>query len=913
MEVVFLAEDDPMETLRMLHASASASHFDSLSPVDRAVAERDVAAHGDPRTTVRFDVLPDGVVQGVTSPAFMVPRASLGVDVGAPPRDIAIAFATRFVRLWKADTSSLVDLRVSVEATPDAVGVGGWRVDLTQMARGVPVEGATLRVLVDGATGAVRGFTGTLADLRPVASTTPTVDAPTASSVVALADGELLGDTRLVVWGGDHTGGGARLSWEVSVMQDGGVLRQEYVDAATGEPLATRPIARALMRRSLWDLRALAGYHYLTCQKWMTSYPLTLCPSSCTACNSNPVDCALCACEAASGDPSGCAAQIWRYDGVGPLASCAANGDPIGEGACGVDATRLWGDLSRAYNYWSVTYGRDSWNATGAWMFGKVRDDSTAYGGIAHRIDVNHDGTLDTAWVTIQENPDRQESESILLHGHELGHVLQFGTELDNGLGFWSQGYQNDESNADFHSFAYAGLPLGGLPPASEGYRCGLAQLNHYTDYNTANVGQQNKFISTCNAWLISQNTGAPITHYGVTVPALPAATAQATYEQIAYRTLDVYWQTTGTMSTWWNQELSSAYDLHGFTAPYYTTQAAGDAIGRWTGLGGVGSSVALADRFASVSFPGSTRSPCVFYRPTAGGNQIVYQCYNAGYWTAATNFNNVAVDPTTTEPAVSMRYELGSNVAYVFWVGTGSRIYYRRFDPATFTIGASANFGASVLAQGALAAAPVYESGSYDRVVVVVYHPSTSSTSYSWTYLGSATGTAMGATYNSDTPPALVGYPYYDRIYFLRGDAAASATPRHIKYASYVLSGGWSTMQDITPLWASDTFVVPNVVRTDRGVSLASYGRTQQRLRMSYVTMGDGTGGARQLWYVTLRENPSMPGTLQTDAYRPVPMAALGASTPSSSGGLGVMGAGYPLVHFWATPKIYEWRTFSD
>jgi hypothetical protein len=194
-----------------------------------------------------------------------------------------------------------------------------------------------------------------------------------------------------------------------------------------------------------------------------------------------------------------------------------------------------------------------------------------------------------------------------------------------------------------------------------------------------------------------------------------------------------------------------------------------------------------------------------------------------------------------------------------------------------------------------------------------------------------------MGAHYDTDAsvPPSLVAFPYYTRIYFFRGDAAASATPRHIRYGSYTYSpthcAGWSYPpggdDDLTALFNESEDMIPDVVRTDRGVALAEYSRTPgvDRLRMAFVTYNAvprtpcvQSTGTRELWYATLRE--SSPGVLDNEIgnYLAVPLKAVQGFVSSSAGGLAPHPAGYPLAHFWSVSSspsglLRTWRTYSD
>jgi hypothetical protein len=467
------------------------------------------------------------------------------------------------------------------------------------------------------------------------------------------------------------------------------------------------------------------------------------------------------------------------------------------------------------------------------------------------------------------------------------------------------------EHNADVNGHRYQGLTLGA------GYDCASGtDLKHYSHWwsNPDDV-QANKFIGNCQGWLMMQ-PGAPTTHYGVNVTSMGAAA----YDQVWYRALDLYFHTSHDYFDWWNALVSATFDLYGFGAAYNTAVAARDAAGGFTNFNVPSGATAIApnDRAAAVGWPGGTNTPCVFYRATDTSTQIVYRCLSGGAWTAGASFNNVGVDPAASEPSVTYRYESGTIYAYVFWrAATTNRIRYRRFNPATFAIGPASDLGPSHLTSGPVAVASVLETAAIDRVVVV-YHPVATPNYFYWTYLGSTTpGVDMGPAFDSDAPPALSPYPYPNRIYFVRPNFAGGATSRHLQYASYTLGGGWTAPTSLTALFSGDAHLHPEVVRSARGVSLAQYNRTPgvNRLRASFVTMGDGTGGNPELWLATLRE--TAPGVLGRENYRAVPLAPT-AGASQSAGGLAVGSAGYPLYHFWGqgsatAPKLAIWSMASD
>lgn len=440
----------------------------------------------------------------------------------------------------------------------------------------------------------------------------------------------------------------------------------------------------------------------------------------------------------------------------------------------------------------------------------------------------------------------------------------------------------------------------------------------------TANAEQGNKHIGDCHGWLMMRS-GSPTVHYGVTV----SPTTAASYDQVTYRALDVYFTGGDDYFDWWNQMIVSASDLYGlWSDPHKTALAARDAIGGWTGLQtlpvGV-TGVHTNDRFAAVGWDGAPRGPCVFYRYSGSTTQIYYSCRDTSGWSSAAPFNDVGVDPAASEPTAAYRYESGHFI-YVLWRGTDDRIHYRLFDPQTLTIGPSLDLGGSAnrLTSGPVAAASIFESASTDRLVIV-YHPKSQPTWYFATHLGSSTVTDLGPAVDATSDPTLVAFPYFEwttgtnRIYFVRPDATWSATPGHLRHLSYSLAGGWSsTPQSLTDQFSGEPGMLANVVRTDRGVALAEYNRSTgtTRLRMAFVTTGDETGGQRELWYATFRQ--STPGTLErAPGYRAVPLAPVGSGTHQSAGGLALGTERSPLYHFWGDSgpvgKLASWQTFSD
>ncbi len=901
--------DDALAELRVLHAGAVGRALDGLSPAERATVAARFAETADHPGLLRLRFTAAGTPRDISAPGFAVLPDDLGLPATAGPRSLADAFVHRFAAAWGVPATAFDEATVDEDVHRSPLGHDVTTVIYRQRHGSLPVIGAFVAVHVGLAERAVIGVSGSF---LPIAGLhmTPVLDAPSAAGIAPLDAGERAAPPRLVVWSEFRTGrsSAAHLAWQVPIeFAGGGLSRVAYLDAMDGRLLARYPVAKYSLRRSLWDERGRSGYDDYTCTKWAgTAEPwpteLDSCPAQCTPCRTDQRDCALCTCWS-SGSPVDCELQIWRYD---ETLGCVANGDPPGEQDCALtpDATKMWKDLGVAWNYWSTSFLRDSWDGAGAWVWGTVRPDPAIFpgGGRSVPVDVAMDGTFDAVHTIVASG-----AAATQLDGHELGHVLQWGTQTFGGYtdaGFHDQGNDAAEHNADAHGFRYAG---GGFPA---GYRCDVAGLAHHTQFHSWNASQENKFIGNCHGWLMSQNTGSPITHYGVSVTPM----SLGTYDQVWYRNLDVYRATNDDYFDWWNDMATAAYDLYGFGAPYDTALAAARAIGSWTGFAFVSQGVPPADRYAVVGWPVSGNVPCVFFRYSGSPQIIRSQCWNGTAWSPSAWVNDPAVDPAASEPAATFRYESGTTYIYVLWRGTDNRIRYRRITPATWTIGPAQSFGATMLTAGVPAAAPIFESGALDRLVVV-YHPLATPTTFSWTYLGAGSAWPLGAIFNSDAAPAMAPYPYYNRIYLVRPNLAGGSTSRNLQYASYTLAGGWSSLTNLTTLFNADTYMPPNVVRSDRAVALAEYGSTMPgRLRMAFVTMGDGTDGVPELWYATLRDNGS--GALLRDDYRAVPLSPL-ASPSQSAGGLGAAAAGYPLFHLWGNGGggniLYEWRAYSN
>jgi hypothetical protein len=415
----------------------------------------------------------------------------------------------------------------------------------------------------------------------------------------------------------------------------------------------------------------------------------------------------------------------------------------------------------------------------------------------------------------------------------------------------------------------------------------------------------------------MTQDSGGPVTHHGVEVSPVPLSV----YDQVWFRNLDVYFHTSHSYFDWWNDMVVAAHDLYGYSGPYYSARAAADAIGTWTDWKGVGSGVRPEDRYPAVGWRGAPRGPCVFYRYSGSTEEIFWRCYTPRGWTDRALLNDAAVDPAASEPSATFRFEPpGKNYIYVLWRGTDDRIHYRRFDVETFGIGPPQDLGPVHLTSDVPVAAPIGDSPTEDRLLVV-YHPLANPTYFYSTHLGSVDPpNDLGAALDSDVAPTLVAYPYGERIFLLRPDFELSPTPRHLRYASYTTDDGgtWSVPadNDITALYNRDVHLPRDVVRTDRGVALAVHGliRGEEKLRMVFVTLGGGTEGERELWYATLSQTAAENGSLVPGDYRAVPLAPLTDYSSRSAGGIATGVPGYPLWHLWSPfGKLYQRRTYSD
>lgn len=437
----------------------------------------------------------------------------------------------------------------------------------------------------------------------------------------------------------------------------------------------------------------------------------------------------------------------------------------------------------------------------------------------------------------------------------------------------------------------------------------------------TLPLGQANRRIGNCQGWLMSQVVLPSWTHYGVkTVP-----TGRTEYEDIWFRAFDVYQGTSDGYFEWWDALTVAAFDLYGWSPPFFAAGNAADAIGMWTGFTPLWETPNPDDRHAAASVPFATYSPCVFYRPSWSTEQILFQCKHPNYWGQAQPFNDIGIDPAASEPSATIREESGTTYIYVHWRGTDNRIHYRRFDASTMSIGPPLDLGSAHLTSGSVVTAAVDSGGATERLLVV-YHPLAASTWFYWTYHGAGSFFQdLGLYYDSNVDATLATYPYRGRIYFIRPDASWSGTPNVIRYASYTPAAGfdpapWAgSLHDLSGLY-TDPDILPEAVFTDRSISAVAYSRSpaDPRLRLTYATP-PLPGVGRELWYMTLIEWPSTPGTLDPHVYRAVPLATINSLTSQSAGGLAPHPWGWPLYHFWGSgvvpgsPEMQEWRTHSD
>ena len=830
-----------------------------------------------------------GTPDNISSPTLAIGAKDLGLPATASPRALADGFVRSFSDLWEVSPDAFENAKVTAE---DAKQAARTVVHYEQFHDGIPVVGGHVAIHLDtedSRAPSIIGISGAFLATDDV-QTEPTLRAPAVADSVQLEAGEKTAPPVLAVWSGSRSGGDPepRLAWRIPVSTDGNLSRQVFIDAAGGDELESELLEARSLQRSLFDMRNRPEANNYWCQNWSGA---AFCGPHCTACETDPAQCALCTCANAV-EPLSCEDTVWRYD---EATGCEADGFPVGELDCDASASSLWSDAEKSYGYWADAFGRDSWNDAGALMHLIPNVYKAYYGGLAFSRDVDGDGTTDVVSVAING-----EGASPQLHGHEFGHMLQYGTRTADGTSFYGQGVDAMEHNADVHGFRYRGLRLGA------GYDC-TTDRSHYTRFSSANAGQSNKYIGNCHGWLMHKAGGAT-THYGV--PVTPQSTK--VYDQTWFATLDDHFATSHTYFDWWNDMVQGAADVYGFSSPYFTALEARDAIGGWTDYQPVATGVQSQDRYAAVTIDGDADTPCVFYRFSTGGpdSTIGYSCRDGAGWTVYSDFNDASIDPAASEPTATYRYESGNTVIYVAWAGTDNRIHYRTFEPATHTIGPPQDMGSNHQTGGAVAVSPVYETVASDRIVVV-YHPLAHPTWFYSTYIGSTSaGVDMGPEFDSDADPALTPFPYYSRLYFVRPDAMSSSTPGRIRYSSYTMAGGWEAATDLTASFETDTYIAAGAVTSDRGVALTAYGRTSNRLRMTWVTPTSA-----ELWYATLSE--SSPGVLERDGYRAVPLAPT-AGAARSAGGLATGSDGFPMFHFSGqgsptAPKLYERRMYSD
>lgn len=879
-----------LAALQRLH---DRSRSRTAPPKDRELADQAktqfAARSVDPGAlSLRFTTA--GTPDNISSPTLAIGPEDLELPEAISPQALAEGFVGQYSDLWEVSPGVFEKARVRTDDTQRGARTV---VHYEQLHEGVPVVGGHVAISIDtedAQAPRIVGISGAFVATDGL-QTQPSLEASAVLDSVQLEAREMTEPPVLSVWSGSRSGGRAepRLAWRIPVSAEGNLSRQVFIDAASGDELQIEVLEAPSLQRSLFDMHEVPGSNPYWCQKWNGS---ASCGSHCDACATDPGECALCTCSNVL-EPLDCADDVWRYD---ESTGCKADGAPSGELDCDSSASALWSDAEKSYGFWAKAFGRDSWDDAGAWMHLIPNVVTTAFGGLAFQRDTDGDGTTDTVTVAIRSGAANPQ-----LHGHEFGHMLQYGTHTYDGTSFYGQGSDAMEHNADVHGHRYRGLRLG------IGYDCSGTDLFHYTRFWSANTGQANKYIGNCHGWLMHKPGGSS-THYGVTVTPQSASV----YDQTWFAALDDHFATSHSYFDWWNDIVAGAADVYGFTSPYFTALQARDAIGGWTDFQSVSTGVQPEDRYAAVTIDGDANTPCVFYRFKDGSltSQIGYSCRDGAGWTAYADFNNVSIDPATSEPAATYRYENGEVVIYVAWAGTDDRIHYRTFEPSTNTIGAPQDMGANHETAGAVAIAPVFESGPEDRIVVV-YHPLAHPTWFYSTHIGSTSaGVDMGPLLDSDADPALTPFPYYTRAYFVRPDSMSSATPGRIRYSSFTMAGGWEAPTDLTASFETDINIAAGAVTSDRGVALTAYGRTSDRLRMTWVTPTSA-----ELWYATLSE--SSPGVLERDGYRAVPLAPT-AGAARSAGGLATGSGGSPMFHFSgqgssSAPKLYEWRTYSD
>ncbi|HVH99006.1 MAG TPA: hypothetical protein VM869_09860 [Enhygromyxa sp.] len=885
--------------LRSLHAKAITRRLAALDADARAEADRYFVTRGLDPTSLPLRYTSAGTPRSILTPGFRLDARDLELGrEGGDPLALADAFIQRFAPLWKVDAQAFAEADLQRHPSGDVISIV-----YRQRHRGLEVIPATLAVHVDTNEAAIIGVTGGFVPIGEL-SVEPKLGAEEAAERVEPRSGERIGEPSLVIWSGHRSSGDAtpHLAWKLPLGDEQGPLRRVLVDAIDGEVLLDEDTALESKQRVHWDHHGLYGDRM--CHSWETSWPPSGCHASCAPCVADPRACASCACpDPTEPDPPECFDDIWRYV---ETSGCVGDGLPLGEGACDSQAQLAWDRSGDAYDYWWTSFGRDSWDGAGGTVFSKT---GVYFGGgvagQARMFDEDGDNTPELAWASIN---DGSASDGLL--GHELGHVLQYGSWIDDGSfdSMYGTAGAAMESNADWHSYRYLDDPIYSA--------CTSSDLTHYTHLWTSPgtfFAQVNKYIGNCQGWLMSQALFGNWWHRGVTTTPI----APADFDKVWYRALDVYHHTSDDYFTWWDSLGAAAFDVFGWSAALDAAVDSTDAVGRWTAPDELMADLRPDERYASLSWAGASHGPCLFYRPTWDSTRIMYQCrWNGTTWFQTTPLNDPAVDPAASEPATAYRYESGKIYGYVLWRGTDDRIHYRRFDLDTLTKGPPGDLGPGHLTSGPVAAASVWETAFVDRLVIV-YHPKDHPTWFYWTYLGSpSAGVDMGPSFDTDAPPAMAAYPYPGRAYFVRPNFAGGTTSRRLRYASYTFTGGWTAATDLTALYDADTHMLPGVVRTDRGVSLAAYGASDERLRMSFVTL-PLTSGDRELWLATLRE--STVGVLGREDYRAVPLESLTPYTSQSAGALAPDPMGAPLWHFWGRgtvvnqPRLHESRMHSD
>ena len=898
-----IGRDDLLAELAELHRSSMEDEMDRMEPSRRSEVMARLEEIGEDPFQLGLSFTAAGTPRQIIAPGFSVSSEYLGLADGASPEEIGEAFALRFAGLWDVDPSVVTQAQRSVASTDHLVP--RVSVSFQQMEQGRRVVPARLTVHVDPNASSVRAVTGSFLRVDEGRTAEPAFDAEQSRGFVPASASERVRGGELVYWSEYRTGTSAEATLAYSFRveaSDGAGLREVLVDGNSGDVLYERELGHKSLRRTLWDLRGDPAYSTDSCQRWQlttTSWPAEVvgCPAACNDCLTDMQSCALCACGDAS--ETGCENDIWQYD---ESTGCLADGSPFGEPNCDSPSQQLWDDAADAYAYWASAFGRDGWNDDSSYLRLKSNVNTSSFGGLAQPKYVDSDSTIEFVQVSI-----RQGSASAQLHGHELGHALQYGLAgVGSGSDFWSQGRDILEHNADVQGYRYRGA----TPPATS---CGYLAPDHYTDFWTQSPGQINKAIGNCHYWLATQTTAPSYTHYGVSVQ----PTSLGAYDQTWYRALYAYHDWTDTYFDFFRQMSTAAWDLYGFGSEYYTMRAAGDAVGGRTAFEYVAPDIAREERPAAVGWNGAPRGPCVFWRRTAASTGIEWRCYQPSGWVGSGTLNDPSVDPAASEPAATFRYENGVTYVYVFWRGSDDRIHYRRLDVSTLTIGPPMDLGPSHLTSDSPAVAPIFETGSLDRLMVV-YHPlpASQSTWFFATHVGStAAPVDLGPAFDSDAPPSLVGYPYFDRVYFVRPDLGSAATPRHLRYASYTLAAGWSSpaANDLTAAFNANSEILHDAVRTNGGVALAPWRRSSgvPKLRMSFVTLTD------ELWYATLEESTA--GTLiPAPDYNAIPLASVTASSSAAAGALAESTNGQTLWHLWGQagggiPDLHQWRTFSD